>query len=246
MSNWGIINPVLAAGELGFETNTLKFKMGDGITAWRNLPYCNDFDAVKLKVIKVSQLPQPSQETCNKLYAVLPSSAPTPQFTRILTDEYDGVNEIYYNSTPIELSHTQTITVKCETPARYIVILNSQLSFVRQGQGEVTYYTDSDNTIIYIGVGGYEPEYLEYSISDSESADDDIINCSDIYVTINAESDADLEAYGGRYYHWEKINQDRDVAKISDVPVLVHITQEEYDALSNADKLNGSWYFIEE
>ncbi len=36
---WTTANPVLAAGELGYETDTKKFKIGDGITAWTSLPY---------------------------------------------------------------------------------------------------------------------------------------------------------------------------------------------------------------
>ena len=38
-SNWTTNNPVLLAGELGFETDTNKFKLGDGTTAWNSLPY---------------------------------------------------------------------------------------------------------------------------------------------------------------------------------------------------------------
>ena len=40
-ANWTSVNPTLAAGELGFETNTLKFKIGDGSTAWNALAYQN-------------------------------------------------------------------------------------------------------------------------------------------------------------------------------------------------------------
>jgi hypothetical protein len=38
-TNWTASNPVLADGELGFEKNTKKGKLGDGITAWNSLPY---------------------------------------------------------------------------------------------------------------------------------------------------------------------------------------------------------------
>jgi hypothetical protein len=36
---WNLANPVLAAGEIGFETDTNKFKLGDGVNAWENLAY---------------------------------------------------------------------------------------------------------------------------------------------------------------------------------------------------------------
>ncbi len=38
-SNWSTVNPVLAAGELGFETNTGKLKVGNGTSPWNSLPY---------------------------------------------------------------------------------------------------------------------------------------------------------------------------------------------------------------
>jgi hypothetical protein len=36
---WTSVNPVLAAGEIGLETDTRLMKAGDGTTAWASLPY---------------------------------------------------------------------------------------------------------------------------------------------------------------------------------------------------------------
>ncbi len=38
-SNWTSANPTLSSGEVGYETNTGKFKIGDGTTAWTSLAY---------------------------------------------------------------------------------------------------------------------------------------------------------------------------------------------------------------
>jgi hypothetical protein len=38
-SQWTSTNPVLADGELGFETDTKKGKLGNGVTAWNSLTY---------------------------------------------------------------------------------------------------------------------------------------------------------------------------------------------------------------
>jgi hypothetical protein len=38
-ANWTSNNPTLAQGELGLETDTMKWKMGDGSTAWTSLAY---------------------------------------------------------------------------------------------------------------------------------------------------------------------------------------------------------------
>lgn len=40
-ANWTLNDPTLAAGEMGFETDTLKLKCGDGTTAWNSLSYVN-------------------------------------------------------------------------------------------------------------------------------------------------------------------------------------------------------------
>lgn len=40
-ANWTSANPTLAAGELGIETDTNYFKIGDGSTAWTSLSYAN-------------------------------------------------------------------------------------------------------------------------------------------------------------------------------------------------------------
>ena len=36
---WTSANPTLSAGELGYETDTGKLKIGDGSTAWTRLAY---------------------------------------------------------------------------------------------------------------------------------------------------------------------------------------------------------------
>lgn len=38
-TQWTTANPILAEGEMGIETNTGLFKVGNGSTAWNSLPY---------------------------------------------------------------------------------------------------------------------------------------------------------------------------------------------------------------
>jgi len=38
-TNWTSNDPILAEGEIGVETDTLKFKIGDGSTSWTSLDY---------------------------------------------------------------------------------------------------------------------------------------------------------------------------------------------------------------
>ena len=43
-AGWVSANPVLLNGELGFETDTYKYKLGDGSTAWNSLAYASSPD----------------------------------------------------------------------------------------------------------------------------------------------------------------------------------------------------------
>jgi hypothetical protein len=45
-SSWTSTNPTLAAGELGFETDTGKFKIGTGSSTWTGLPYATGLNAI--------------------------------------------------------------------------------------------------------------------------------------------------------------------------------------------------------
>ena len=50
-ANWTSVNPTLAAGEQGFETDTGKFKIGTGSTAWTSLLYATDASEITGTVI---------------------------------------------------------------------------------------------------------------------------------------------------------------------------------------------------
>ena len=54
-AQWTAANPILAAGEIGFETDTNKFKVGDGTNTWSNLTYFVDasiaFDSAEVNAL---------------------------------------------------------------------------------------------------------------------------------------------------------------------------------------------------
>ena len=41
---WTDADPILAAGEIGFETDTNQFKIGDGVNAWSDLSYFKNLE----------------------------------------------------------------------------------------------------------------------------------------------------------------------------------------------------------
>ena len=47
-ADWTSVDPTLANGEIGYETDTEKIKIGDGVTAWTALSYWNTGSATDL------------------------------------------------------------------------------------------------------------------------------------------------------------------------------------------------------
>ena len=74
-SQWTDANPVLGSGEIGFEEDNAKFKVGDGLTVWTVLPYFeNAADvaiAIQNAVDGILDLPPETLDTLNELSAAL-------------------------------------------------------------------------------------------------------------------------------------------------------------------------------
>ena len=68
-AQWTAANPVLAAGEIGFETDTIKFKLGNGSSAWTALKYFVDAEAI-LGGLSGIDLPA-TLDTLNELAAAM-------------------------------------------------------------------------------------------------------------------------------------------------------------------------------
>lgn len=53
--NWGLVNPVLAMGEVGIEIDTNKFKIGTGSSNWNDLPYaCPEASEIPTKLSELT------------------------------------------------------------------------------------------------------------------------------------------------------------------------------------------------
>jgi hypothetical protein len=55
-ANWTASNPTLLLGEVGFETDTRKLKLGDGTTAWTSLLYVQGYDNPTFTTLAVTGL----------------------------------------------------------------------------------------------------------------------------------------------------------------------------------------------
>ena len=64
-SQWTLANPVLAAGEMGVELDTDKFKFGDGTTPWNGLSYGTAASPDVHEILAVDSLPAFKAATSN-------------------------------------------------------------------------------------------------------------------------------------------------------------------------------------
>lgn len=59
-ATWTKLNPILASGEPGFELDTNRLKVGDGVTPWNSLSYLcessEDFDGEGIPFEKIQTL----------------------------------------------------------------------------------------------------------------------------------------------------------------------------------------------
>lgn len=66
------VNPLLSEGEPGFEYDTYKLKIGDGVHYWNDLPYVNSTVAGTEEIVSVqnyTNLPKAGENS--KLYRVI-------------------------------------------------------------------------------------------------------------------------------------------------------------------------------
>jgi hypothetical protein len=82
-AQWVTANPVLSSGELGFETDTGKFKIGDGALEWDELKYAGGGGV-----------------------AVSETAPEDPDEGALWFNSTTGITSIYFNSEWVELSLT--------------------------------------------------------------------------------------------------------------------------------------------
>jgi len=84
-TQWTAANPVLLKGELGFETNTGKFKIGDGSNNWADLTYYLSTYPTVLKSYTVATVPAAASWTAGMIYVTDETGGAIPAFS-------DGTN----------------------------------------------------------------------------------------------------------------------------------------------------------
>lgn len=96
LANWASVNPTLEEGQIGYETNTKRVKIGDGITAWNDLDY--QFLTVYDKGIPNGVVPLNASGEIDASYINQVAVASTTQFdpagNLIATDVQAAIEEL--------------------------------------------------------------------------------------------------------------------------------------------------------
>lgn len=98
-AQWTSANPVLAAGEIGFETDTNKFKVGNGSTAWASLTYFVDgsiaFDSAEVTAAinsAIDAVIDAAPNTLNTLNELAAALNDNPNYAVEIQNNFNSVN----------------------------------------------------------------------------------------------------------------------------------------------------------
>jgi len=92
-AQWTSANPTLAAGEIGFETDTGKFKIGDGSSAWSALSYFMDMSDAGIQAAidaAVAGLVDGAPDLLNTLNELAASIGDNPDFITTINSNIDS------------------------------------------------------------------------------------------------------------------------------------------------------------
>ena len=118
-SEWTSANPTLSAGEVGFETDTNKFKLGTGSTAWTSLSYISPITASSADTLTNKTLTSPVISSITNTGTItLPSSTDT-LVGRATTDTL--TNKTLTSPTINGATVTGTVTLPTTTTSPYNV-----------------------------------------------------------------------------------------------------------------------------
>lgn len=163
---WTAANTVLASGEVGFEIDTTQFKVGDGVTAWDDLPYFKNFESTNTVIEDAI-----ADEATNRNTAITASATSTLASAAEAAEEY--TNE----------------QVGLEASARNAAISTALGTAATTAQGYVdTHSSDTTN------VHGISDTSALATKAGVETLTNKTISAADNTVTINAADIIDVTA----------------------------------------------------
>lgn len=154
-AQWTSANPILNAGEIGWESDTNQFKIGDGTNHWDDLPYFLDETSLSTQLgdyIETSQLGVANGVATLNSSGKLESSQ-VPNIDELAQDAVDSALVAGTGITKTYNDNSNTITVSVDTS---VIATKAELAEVAQdsvndaliaGTGLDKTYDDNSNTV---------------------------------------------------------------------------------------------------
>lgn len=88
---WTLANPILAPGEIGFETDENRFKIGDGTNRWNTLPYFTNSESLpEIDLSGYATIEDLEGYATTEALADAIAAIPAPDYTGLATETYVG------------------------------------------------------------------------------------------------------------------------------------------------------------
>lgn len=189
-TEWTTADPVLAAGEIGYETDTGRFKFGDGATAWSSIEYFSSANDI------IDGAPA-ALDTLNELAAALNDDA---NFAATVTNSLDGKADFVGKG-------TAAWTADSTAPASGIIAFDDEEIKIKIGDGSTLFdslsflatetYVDTEIATATGGASSVELSYMINATSEVQAQIDanvSSINTLNTTTTTNSTDIATLQA----------------------------------------------------
>lgn len=95
-SNLAIVNPVPKAREIMIETDTMRFKIGDGVTSWNELAYCSTTQAGDSGVTNsaVNSRLETLENAISQVLLALEEVNQYPDYMNFIVENFNNTNQI--------------------------------------------------------------------------------------------------------------------------------------------------------
>lgn len=160
-SEWTSANPTLASGEWGFETDTLKVKIGNGATAWTSLAYQGAGD------VTLSGTQTLTNKTLTDPKINLAFDAETASYTAVLAN----------NGQVVTMDNASPNNFSIPTNASVAFPIGTQINVLQIGAGQTTIQavTSGTTTINSTGASAAAPKLrVRYSAATCLKAGTDL------------------------------------------------------------------------